>query len=255
MIALLIIGDELLCAQCQESNSFLILKALDTKGLSVGEVRLVGDRVSLIASTLQSLAKQYEYVITTGGVGPTHDDVTYQSIGKAFGKPLKIFSAYRDLFLKKMKLPLDKEAICAIDKMTSLPATASLVYSRRETLWPLVVLDNVIILPGLPEALRRRLPQVLDYLPSSKPFFKVFLYLLVDESTFASFLQTLQQQHQSVVIGSYPFVDQPYRAMISMRSESEGKLKKVFGETRDYFEKANSILKIEAPKFFLEEKK
>ncbi len=255
MIAILIIGDELLSAQIQETNSFLILKALDDKGLSVGQMRLVGDQVSLIASTLNSLIKQYEYVITTGGVGPTHDDVTYQGIAKAFGVSMKSFPAYRELFLKTAKLPLDQEVIKAADKMSTLPANTKLVYSSEDSSWPLVVVNKVIILPGLPRALKKKLPQVLDYLPSFQSFFRAFLYLSTDESIFASFLKVLQEKNQRVVIGSYPFVDKPYLAMVSMTSRSQTHLKKTFEQARNYFEKTKSLLKIQVPKFFLEEKK
>ncbi len=153
----IIIGDEILKGQTQDTNSWFLCRRLHSLGLRVDRVSVVADDTAVIAEEVRSFASKYKLVLTSGGIGPTHDDVTFEGVALAFGDHVelspKIASFVRDWF------GTDDEGDPAY-KLARIPSTAKLNYCKdrntgKEIIYPLVSVQNVFIFPGIPQLLRR----------------------------------------------------------------------------------------------------
>ena len=219
--SLVIIGDEILSGRTEDKNLAYLAKWLGKLGISLSEVRVVLDDESAIIGSVNSLRKKYDYVFTTGGIGPTHDDITTECIAKAFGVKVKV----DDDALEKMRAFLEgKELTEPLLKMLRIPEGGELIYSPA-TKAPGYKMGNVFVMAGIPKIMRGMLEGMYDYLESGDIVNSRSYEILVGESFFAEELTHIQDKFSNVAVGSYPFSrDGVYGATIVLRSSDESAL-------------------------------
>ena len=219
--SLVLIGDEILSGRTEDKNLAYLAKWLGKLGISLSEVRVVLDDEGAIIGSVNSLRKKYDYVFTTGGIGPTHDDITTECIAKAFGVKVKVDADA----LEKMKAFLDgKELTEPLLKMLRIPEGGELIYSPA-TKAPGYKIGNVFVMAGIPKIMRGMLEGMYDYLESGDIVHSRSHEILVGESFFAEDLTKIQDQFSNVAVGSYPFSrDGFYGATIVLRSSDESAL-------------------------------
>ena len=167
------------------------------------------------------MREKYDYVFTTGGIGPTHDDITTECIAKAFGVEAKV----DDDALEKMEAFLEgKELTEPLLKMLRIPVGGELIYSPA-TKAPGYKIDNVFVMAGIPKIMQGMLEGMYDYLKAGDIVHSRSFDIMVGESFFAEELAQIQKQYSNVSVGSYPFSkDGVYGATIVLRSTQESQL-------------------------------
>lgn len=200
--ALLVIGNEILSGRTQDLNVAYLAKALNQVGIQLAEVRMIRDEEAVIIAALSETRPRYDYVFTTGGIGPTHDDITSATIAKAFNVPLlrhpeavkRLRSLYKsDADLTEIRL-----------KMADIPEGATLV-DNPVSQAPGYQLENVIVLAGVPKIMQAMLDFVLPTLKGGESFQSRSLKCFAGESIIAPYLSDLAAQYPEVDLGSYPF--------------------------------------------------
>jgi molybdenum cofactor synthesis domain-containing protein len=198
--ALIIVGNEILAGRTQDTNTPWIAERLTEKGVLLHEVRIVPDNEAVIISTIQELKGKYTYVFTTGGIGPTHDDITAECVAKAFGVPLvqhpDAFKALEDFYGLADLTP-------ERTKMGLVPKGASLIPNPINAA-PGFIIGNVHVMAGVPRVMQGMMRHVLEVLVGGKPILSSTVTCSLPESVIATGLQDLQARYSDVQIGSYP---------------------------------------------------
>ena len=219
--SLIIIGDEILSGRTEDKNLAYLANWLGKIGINLSEVRVILDDEEAIIMAVNNLRKKYDYVFTTGGIGPTHDDITTESIAKAFGVETRI----DDNALEKMQEFLaGKELTEPLLKMLHIPEGGELIYSPA-TKAPGYKIGNVFVMAGIPKIMQGMLEGMYDHLEKGDVVHSKSLEIMVGESFFAEDLTKIQKQCPHVSVGSYPFSkDGVYGATIVLRSTQESEL-------------------------------
>ena len=224
--AILIIGNEILSGRTQEKNVAFISNWLNTKcGISVNEARIVPDEEKIIIKNILSLSKKFNYVFTTGGIGPTHDDITAQSISKAF----KVKYEYHKEAYKILEKYYGKKKFNdGRKKMAKMPQGAKLIYNPSSAA-PGFITKNVLSLPGVPSILNSMIENCKKFLVKGLKIHSKTINLYTVESNISKQLGLIQNKYKKFVdIGSYPFFRLgKIGVAIVTRSNSILKLKKV----------------------------
>ncbi|XP_023718759.1 FAD synthase isoform X2 [Cryptotermes secundus] len=222
---IIVIGDEILKGQVHDTNSYFIAGSLYKLGLKVGKISVIGDVEEVISKEVKKFSQEYTYVITTGGIGPTHDDITFQ-LAKAFEESLiphpelvKLVSDYYKT------VDLNSPAM----KMAHVPSSAKLRYgydaaTGRKTLYPNVSVRNVYMFPGVPQLMEKLFTSFSQELFSGGPrkFFMKELYLKAKETTIAETLSSVVKEFPQVTIGSYPkLFHSYYSVLVTVESQAE----------------------------------
>ena len=219
--SLIIIGDEILSGRTEDKNLAYLAKWLGKLGIHLSEVRVVLDDELAIIGAVNDLRVKYDYVFTTGGIGPTHDDITTECVAKAFGVETHI----DDDALGKMKAFFEgKELTEPLLKMLKIPEGGELIYSPA-TKAPGYKIDNVFVMAGIPKIMQGMLEGMYDYLEIGKIMHSRSFDIMVGESFFAEDLTQIQGDFPEVLVGSYPFSKEGiYGATIVLRSTDESLL-------------------------------
>ena len=213
--SLIIIGDEILSGRTEDKNLAYLAKWLGKLGINLSEVRVVLDDESAIIEAVNDLRMKYNYVFTTGGIGPTHDDITTESVAKAFGVETRIDD---DALEKMQDFFAGKDLTEPLLKMLKIPEGGELIYSPA-TKAPGYKIDNVFVMAGIPKIMQGMLEGMYDYLESGDVVNSRSHDIMVGESFFAEELAQIQEQFSNVSVGSYPFSrDGVYGATIVLRS-------------------------------------
>ena len=199
--AILIIGNEILSGRTVDKNTSFIAKWLGDLGISVEEVKIIPDKEDVIISSLNELRKKYQYVFTTGGIGPTHDDITSESVAKAFGKK---YEYNKEAYAILEKYYANSDFNEGRKKMARMPEAASLIYNKQGSA-PAFSIENVFVLPGIPSYVELMLPQLKDVLISGKKIISVSVDAKIRESSVAVDLSKIQDKYPNIDIGSYPY--------------------------------------------------
>ena len=199
--AILIIGNEILSGRTVDKNTSFIAKWLGDLGISVEEVKIIPDKEDVIISSLNELRKKYQYVFTTGGIGPTHDDITSESVAKAFGKK---YGYNKEAYAILEKYYANSDFNEGRKKMARMPESASLIYNKQGSA-PAFSIENVFVLPGIPSYVELMLPQLKDVLISGKKIISVSIDAKIRESSVAVDLSKIQDKYPNIDIGSYPY--------------------------------------------------
>ncbi len=199
--AILIIGNEVLSGRTKDINTSTLATWLNTIGITVKEVRVVPDIEITIINTVNELREKFNYVFTTGGIGPTHDDITAESISKAFGVK---YGFHKEAFSILEKYYKPGEFNEGRQKMAKMPVTSNLILNPTSGA-PGFNLENVFCLPGVPSILKSMLGGLKNSLIGGAPILSETLNLRTVESEIAKSLTEVQNQNIDVEIGSYPF--------------------------------------------------
>lgn len=199
--AVLVIGDEILSGRTQDTNTNYIAKLLGTLGIDMREVRVVPDVEAEIVAAVNALRTRYTYVFTTGGIGPTHDDITADAIAKAFGVGID----YHPEALAMLGARYQPGEFNEMRKrMARIPDTATLIKNTASTA-PGFQLGNVFVMAGVPMVMRAMMEDVAPRLKKGVPVSTATISARIAEGRIAGPLAKIQATNKSVVIGSYPF--------------------------------------------------
>ena len=219
--AIVIIGNEILSGRTQDSNTSTLAIWLSSIGVNVAEVRVIPDVQEIIVDTLNLLRSTYDYVFTTGGIGPTHDDITAESVSKAFG--LK-YEVHKEAFKILEQYYNPGEFNEGRQKMVKMPRNAKLILNPTSGA-PGFSVDNVFCLPGVPTILKSMLGGLKNRIAGGEPILSLTISLKTVESEIASSLAQVQNKNEDVEIGSYPFFHAGKLGVsIVLRSENQSKI-------------------------------
>jgi molybdopterin-biosynthesis enzyme MoeA-like protein len=214
--AALIIGNEILTGKIREGNVQTLAGELFRMGIALSRVVVCPDDVEIIAADLAQLRATHDLVFTSGGVGPTHDDVTLPAVARSFARPLERAPLIEGLIRRHWGERVTQGHL----RMADVPRGAELIHSD-EVPWPVIRVDNVYVLPGVPEIFAMELRMLRDRIGSDVPFVSRALYTMCDEGEIAALLEDVARAHPGVDVGSYPrFRDPDYRVKITFDARS-----------------------------------
>jgi molybdenum cofactor synthesis domain-containing protein len=222
--AILLIGNELLSGKVDDENARYLTRELRALGVTLARVEIIPDDAADIAATVRALSERHDLVFTSGGVGPTHDDVTLAAVGAAFGMPIERNAELERLLRAGVGPRLHERDL----RMADVPTGARLEYgprgngghaggtSQTSHSWPVVVVNNVWILPGVPSIFRRKFETVRE-LFRAPPIHARAVYSREGEGPIAGILDEVVAAFPDVEVGSYPHLDTPdYRVKITL---------------------------------------
>ncbi|MEZ0223107.1 MAG: competence/damage-inducible protein A [Alphaproteobacteria bacterium] len=220
--AILVVGNEILSGSTQDANIAFIAKRLAARGIQLSEVRIVRDDEAQIVQTLNELRAKYRYVFTTGGIGPTHDDITAECIAKAFGvahvvnaeakRLLEEYYATRGVTLNDARL-----------RMAMVPEGAKLI-DNPVSVAPGFNIGNVFVMAGVPKIMQGMFDHVDKLIEGGKPVLSKALRCNQKEGDIAAELGAIQKEFPEVDIGSYPHMYQTPSLSLVLRCADEAQL-------------------------------
>ena len=221
--SIIIIGNEILSGRTQDTNTSTLATWLNSIGVKISEVRVIPDQEKTIIETVNLLRKKNDYIFTTGGIGPTHDDITASSISKAFGKKYQI---HKEAFKILEAYYKPGEFNEGRQKMVWMPDNAELILNPTSGA-PGFSVENVFCLPGVPSILKSMLGSLKNKIVGGEPILSHTISLRTVESEIANSLTIVQNNNKDVEIGSYPFFQAGKLGVsIVIRSESQSKIDK-----------------------------
>ena len=204
--AVLVIGDEILSGRTKDKNIGYIADYCTAIGIDLKEVRVVSDDEAAIVSAINALRSAYTYVFTTGGIGPTHDDITADCVAKAFGVPLDVHPDAVAI-LKERLAKTGGELNEARLRMARIPAGADLVENKQSGA-PGFRIGNVIVMAGVPSIMQAMLDEVAPTLKTGVKMLSETVRANCREGDIGGPLGAIAKAHPDVMIGSYPFQDE-----------------------------------------------
>jgi molybdenum cofactor synthesis domain-containing protein len=234
--AILIIGNEILSGRTQDTNTSTLATWLNSIGVKVQEVRVIPDIEKTIIDTLNVLRKANDYVFTTGGIGPTHDDITAESVSKAFGLKYEIHKEGFKILEAYYKPGEFNEGR---QKMIWMPENAELILNPTSGA-PGFSVENVFCLPGVPSILKSMLGGITNKIVGGEPILSHTISLKTVESEIASSLTKVQDDNKDVEIGSYPFFHAGKLGVsIVLRSENQKRIDNCNSQILEFVNKKN----------------
>ena len=233
---IIIIGNEILSGRTQDTNTSTLSIWLNSLGIKVQEVRVIPDTEETIIKTVNELRNKYNYIFTTGGIGPTHDDITASSVSKAFNLtygPHKEAMSILEKYYKPGEFNEGRK------KMACMPTDANLILNPTSGA-PGFNVENVFCLPGVPSILKSMIGGISHKLIGGNPILSQTINLRTVESEIAKSLSEVQTKNKDVDIGSYPF----FRAgklgvAIVLRSSDQNKIDKCNLEIQNFIKEKN----------------
>ncbi|HKX30005.1 MAG TPA: molybdopterin-binding protein [Blastocatellia bacterium] len=217
--AILVIGDEILSGKTEDQNARLLIGELRELGVALKRIDVIPDDIEEVAATVRERSSRYDHVFTSGGVGPTHDDVTILGIARAFGWPIIRHPELE----RRIRLFCGDEVDESRLRMADVPEGSELL-EAPESRWPVLACRNVYILPGVPEHFRRKFMAIRERF-RVEPFYARAIYTLEDEFDIAANLRAVADANPQVAIGSYPsFSSSDYRVKLTLESKDGGAL-------------------------------
>ncbi len=218
--ALLVIGDEILSGRTQDANIAYLAKWLQVQGIRLKEARVVADEMDAIGDAVKALSAAHDYLFTTGGIGPTHDDITVDAIAAALGVPVVVHPQARDILAGYYGDKLTDARL----RMARVPEGASLIENPR-TMAPGIRIGNIFIMAGVPVITQGMLAALDGTLEGGAPVLSRTVGAWTQESQAAATLLAVEKANPGVQIGSYPFWRQGKTgANFVIRSTDEGQL-------------------------------
>jgi molybdenum cofactor synthesis domain-containing protein len=221
--AVLVIGDEILSGKVEEANVPVLARALRQLGILLARVVVVMDDVETIAREVAQLSREHDWLFTSGGIGPTHDDVTIEAVARAFGVRV-VSSPEMEAMLRAHYKDRCTEGHL---RMALIPDGASLEVTN-EVRWPTIRLRNTWLLPGIPEVFRMKLPVVLAGVGRARcaPFLSYAVYVKMDEGELKPLLDRVVAAFKDVSVGSYPkWLDPTYRTKLTFDGRDEARVR------------------------------
>jgi len=208
---IVVIGDEILSGKFAEENAAFLIGELRALGVELRRITVVPDDLEDIAATVVDFARRFDHVFTSGGVGPTHDDVTMAAIARGFGTTL---TRHPDLESRVRGYWKDQLADANL-RLADVPDGALLVFGKDQ-IWPVVAYQNVYIMPGVPSLFRRKFIDIRDQFRAI-PVTAARLYIDLEEGELAQHLDAVVAGHPLVKIGSYPrFAETDFKVLVTL---------------------------------------
>jgi molybdenum cofactor synthesis domain-containing protein len=226
-----VIGDEILTGKIQDVNTHKLASVLFERGVKLTRVETIPDDLDDIAETVRRMSERHTYVFTSGGIGPTHDDMTYEGVARAFGRGV----AYREDVLAKMAEHIRARGWGELNedrkRMALMPEGCDLLITEGELWVPVCRVENVHILPGVPQLFAHLLDGIADNFSGTRQH-RVLLYTQTWEGDIAAPLRRVDEENPGVQIGSYPkFGDEhAYKVMVTLEGADEAEVERVADE-------------------------
>ncbi|MBI4523779.1 MAG: competence/damage-inducible protein A [Deltaproteobacteria bacterium] len=222
---IIIIGNEVLSGKTQDTNSHFLCQELRSLGVEVRRILVIPDEIELIGKEAVAFSRKFDLVFTTGGVGPTHDDVTIAGIARGFGVEVIRHPDLERRLRDRHGANINEARL----RMAEVPAGAELI--GVESLYaPVVKLANIYILPGIPKIMRERFQVIRESFRDS-PFYLKVIYMKEGEGFIASYLNRLLEHFPDLLLGSYPVLDNlEYKVKVTLESKDRVYLKRAFEE-------------------------
>lgn len=223
--AMVVIGNEILSGKVADSNSAFLARELRRMGVSLERILVVPDEIGVIADAVRTYARDYDVVFTSGGVGPTHDDLTIAGIASAFDRRVVPHPRLRETI---EKVAGDQPA-AAMLKMAEVPEGAELVGGDADV-FPTVRIENVYVLPGIPEIFEAKV-RALGERFRTAPFHIRQVYVAAYETAIAEHLDATLRAFPELLLGSYPKLSDPeYRVRLTLESKDERYLEEALAD-------------------------
>jgi len=221
----LVIGNEILSGKVVDVNSPYLCRELRALGVDVRRVLTIPDETELIAKEVRTMSESCDWVFTSGGIGPTHDDLTMEGVSRAFGLPLEVSGSIAARLERALGIPLNESH----QKMAMIPRGAHLVDSGD--LWfPVVIVHNVHIFPGIPDLLQRKFESIRERF-RGVPFVLRRVYVTRRESEIAATLNALLEEYPELLLGSYPRVGEGrFHVLLTLESRDPDYVKRALDE-------------------------
>jgi molybdenum cofactor synthesis domain-containing protein len=239
--AVLAIGDELLSGRTKDKNIGYIADYLTAMGIDLKEARIVGDAEEEIVAALNALRARYTYVFTTGGIGPTHDDITADAVARAFGVGIdhdpRAVALLQERYAGNDKLELNEARL----RMARIPDGADLIRNKVSAA-PGFRIGNVFVMAGVPAIMQAMLDEVAPSLKSGAKILTRTVESRVPEGDLAVALGEVQKSHPAVMIGSYPFFNQSgFGTNVVVRGRDQGEVSAAEAAVRELIAGAAGI--------------
>ncbi len=219
--AILVIGNEVLSGKITDTNSPYLCRELRMLGVDVGRILTIPDEVDLIAREVRALSAAYDLVFTSGGIGPTHDDMTMDGIAAAFGVPLE----RNDSIVNRMERAGGRPLNASQLKMAMFPAGAQLV-DAGDLWFPVAIVKNVHVFPGIPELLRKKFESIRERF-HGVPVLLKNVFVKRRESEIAHSLNELLLEFPDLMLGSYPKIgEEMFHVLLTLESRDAGYLQR-----------------------------
>ncbi len=213
-IGILLVGNELLSGKVRDENAYFLARELNSLGLDLRRVVLVPDERDDVIEGVLDLLERVDLVFTSGGIGPTHDDITVEAVAQALDRELELVPELAD----RARTIFGQDIGPAHLKMAHVPRGSELIESEQLR-WPVIRTERVFVLAGVPEILRRGFDALRPHLPSGDPQYLASVYLTTDEWSLAPLLQATLESYPDVEVGSYPVFSNPdYRVRVTFEA-------------------------------------
>jgi molybdenum cofactor synthesis domain-containing protein len=225
---ILVVGNEILTGKVVDTNSPYLCQELYALGVDVRRVAVVPDDIDVIAGEVASFAHMFDYVFTTGGVGPTHDDVTIEAVAKGLQRHVVIHPELEALLAQHW---IDRPET-ARQKMASVPEGVQLLMEPSLPV-PVLLVENVYVFPGIPQLFRRKFDSIKERF-RDLPYYGHQVYVTIPESSFAHILSDVLHEFPDLLLGSYPEVRNPdYRVKLTLESKDAAYLARAYDRLLD----------------------
>jgi len=218
---ILIIGNEILSGKITDSNSPYLCRELRTLGVDVERILTIPDVIEVIAREVKVMSDAHDFVFTSGGIGPTHDDLTMDGIALAFGKEIELYQSIADRIARAQGHEPNESQL----KMAMVPQGARLV-DAGDLWFPVVIVENVHIFPGIPELLRKKFESIRQRF-RGVPVLLKRVYVKQRESDIAGSLHDLLAEFPELMLGSYPRIgEEAFHVILTLESRDAGYLQR-----------------------------
>jgi molybdenum cofactor synthesis domain-containing protein len=225
--AALVVGNEILSGKVREANLYELAGVLRSIGIVLGRVVVVPDDVAVIEREVRDLKERYDHVFTSGGVGPTHDDLTIAGVARAFDVPVVRDPELEALVRRHYRETLHENHLA----LANVPRGSRGLYIEQ-SVWPLTVIDNVYLLPGVPEIFRMKLDIIRSHLGGgSDAFVSRAVFTKMDEALLKPLLDEVVARHPRIEVGSYPRWNDPeYETKITFDGQDPGAVERALDD-------------------------
>jgi molybdenum cofactor synthesis domain-containing protein len=214
---IILIGNEILSGKIADANAAYLCRELRALGVDVRRITVIPDEVQLIAEVVAEFGRDFDVVFTSGGVGPTHDDVTLEGVARAMAVPVARDPTLADLIRRYSRGPVNEAAL----RMADIPEGAELV-GGESVRFPTVLMRNVYVLPGVPEIFRAKFESIRERF-RDQPIHLKNVFVSIGEGTLAEYLNRLLADFPLLQLGSYPEFSNPeYKVKVTLESRDRG---------------------------------
>ncbi len=221
--ALVVIGNEILSGKVQDSNAWFAATELRKAGVALMRVVTIPDEIPTIAGEVAYCSKNFDFVLTSGGVGPTHDDVTMDGVAAAFNRMLIVHPVLEALIRKHFAGSVNKAGL----KMATVPEGV-ILHEAGDIRFPTVQIENVYVLPGIPQLFEAKLAALITRFKTD-PYYLRIIYTSATEGLIAEHLDACMIEFPALMLGSYPRIGSPeYRVKLTLESKDAEYLERAF---------------------------